>query len=379
MLWAGVLLLGLAGCASPGSDRSSVKHGELNDAPAITVTEPSSLPRPTGSGGSSGSSDATGTVPVVPSEALATIEPWTFGPYEGQILVTPNYRVHTTLTDDASLRRVPVFIEAALLNYRSALGELPPPPSKMSSFLFQTRAQWEAKMQQLLPNDAHSFHNLGRGGLTTDGQAILYYIDRRGMSDTLAITAHEGWHQYTQSTFKQSLPVWLEEGIATYMEGYVTRSDGVPSFRAWENRERRGALRESVRRDRMIPLGELFSRRPQAFLEDGRRTLLSYYAQVWALTHFLAVGEDGKYRASLEQVIQDAAHGNLHRRLMNSTAFTVRSRREMFSDRVGLWVILEYFNRDIAQFEEEFNAFLQVILESRALERLHNEEVFEGD
>lgn len=353
------------------TDRGAVVRGEMNDAPAATSAN-DTAPTVT--------KNTTDPAPVEEvTELLTTTQPWTFGPFEGQILVTPNYRVHTTLKNEGALRRVPVFVESALANYRTALGELPAPPSPMDTFLFLTRSQWEAKMVQLLPDEADSFHNLGRGGLTTDGRSILYYIDRRGMSDTLAITAHEGWHQYTQTTFRQSLPVWLEEGVATYMEGYVTRSDGSPSFRPWENRERFGALRDAVRRDRMIPLSELVSKRPQAFLEDGRRSLLTYYAQVWALTHFLAVGENGKYREGLEKVIQDSANGSMHRRLMNSSAITIRSRRELTTERVGPWVILEYFNRDMAKFEDEFNAFVTEIIQSRSLERLHNKEVFEGD
>jgi len=358
----------VAGCTTPTSNRNAIVRGEMTDSPAVT-SESSPASSPTSSAEPA----------AEPSAVTAVVESWTFGPYEGRILVTDHYRVHTTWQRESYLVRIPIFVEAALSHYRTALGELPAPPDPMNTYLFQDRRQWEAQMYEMLPNEANAFINLGRGGLTTQGRSILYYIDRRGLSDTLAITAHEGWHQYTQTTFRQALPVWLEEGVATYMEGYVTRSDGAPTFRSWENRERYGALRESVRRDRMIPLTEIISKRPQAFLEDGRRSLLTYYAQVWALTHFLAVGENGKYRKGLEDVIADAANGNLHRRLQSSTAFTVRSRRELSSDRIGPWVIMEYFNRDLAAFEDEFNAFVTEIINSRVLERMHADLVFADD
>jgi hypothetical protein len=364
-LCAAILLV--AGCVTESPDRSGFVRGEMNDAPAAASDITAS---------STATESQTGDAAESAKIVTATVEPWTFGPYAGKIIATKNYRVHTTLERESSLVRVPIFLESALAHYRTALGDLPAPAGPMDTYLFQTRKQWEAQMYELLPGEANSFINLGRGGLTTRGRSILYYIDRRGMSDTLAITAHEGWHQYTQTTFDQALPVWLEEGVATYMEGYVTRSDGAPTFRPWENRERYGALREAVRRDRMIPLTEIISRKPQAFLETGRRSLLTYYAQVWALTHFLAVGEGGKYREGLEAVIADAANGGLHRRLQSSTAITIRSRRELFTDRIGPWVILEYFNRDIAEFEDEFNAFVAEIVDSRVLDRMHADLVF---
>ena len=55
----------------------------------------------------------------------------------------------------------------------------------------------------ILPDKASSFEGLGRGGFTTNGIAVLYDIDGYGWHhDTLALGAHEGWHQYVQTTFK---------------------------------------------------------------------------------------------------------------------------------------------------------------------------------
>ena len=52
------------------------------------------------------------------------------------------------------------------------------------------------KTREILPQQASSFRNLGRGGFTTRGIAVLFYIDywrSREHHDTLAIAAHEGW------------------------------------------------------------------------------------------------------------------------------------------------------------------------------------------
>src|SRR6185503_10436721 len=100
-------------------------------------------------------------------------------------------------------------------------------------------------------------------------------IDRWGYSrDTLAIAAHEGWHQYTQETFKHQLPIWLEEGIATYMEGYRSSRDAEPEFLPWANFERRDALRDAVRSKKLIGMDELLTRSPQSFLSHSKDSLL---------------------------------------------------------------------------------------------------------
>jgi hypothetical protein len=249
------------------------------------------------------------------------------------------------------------------------LVKLPKPRAALTTFLFQTRTQWQAKTAEMLPDQANMFSNLGRGGFTTKGTAVLYYIDRRGFTrDTFAIAAHEGWHQYTQKTFRHQLPIWLEEGVATYMEGYRTnRETGLPIFQPADNFERREALRDAVRRDRLIPLNDLLTRSPQSFLNNSKDSLLTYYSQVWALTRFLAEGEGGRYRASLEALLTEAAEGRLVSRMLTSTV-TAGARRLGGSAniRVGTAVVQEYFNRDLAEFERQYHSFIQTILPTRS-------------
>ena len=165
------------------------------------------------------------------AELVTTRTPWRFGEYDGQVISTPNYRVYTTIQNERILERLPLFYERALDHYTKAIIRLPKPTMPLETFLFQTRTQWQAKTTEMLPDQARMFSNLGRGGFTTKGTSVLYYIDRYGYTrDTFAIAAHEGWHQYTQQVFKQQLPIWLEEGVATYMEGYRTNRDGAPEF-----------------------------------------------------------------------------------------------------------------------------------------------------
>ena len=319
-----MLVLGaaIAGCAT--------------NTTTTTATEPALDPAPAYSG-----SDELSDVPV-------ELRPWEFAGHDGQIIVTPHYNLYTTLRRHSVLDRLPLFLERGLIQYTTAFGRLPTPKSRLESYLFETRNQWEAKTRQMLPDQAGTFLTLGRGGFTTRGTSVLYYI---GRSDTLAIAAHEGWHQYSQRTLGNQIPLWLEEGIATYMEGYISYPDGVPKYRPWSNLERYHTLRRAVRAARMIPLSELLRRSPQSFLADGKTRLLVYYAQVWALVHFLADGEDGRYRGALRRVLIDASRGEL-----------VGGEQAAGERRLGPRVLTSYFDADLAAFEQRYLEYVRRIV-----------------
>lgn len=289
--------------------------------------------------------------------------PWRFAGHDGRVLITPHYRLHTTVGSRAFVDRLPLFLERAMAQYTGALVRLPAPEARLETYLLDTRNQWEAKTRQVLPDQAATFLTLGRGGFTTRGVSVLYYI---GAGDTLSIAAHEGWHQFSQRTLRSQLPLWLEEGIATYMEGYVTHPDGLPKFRPWANRERYQTLRDAVRADRLIPLPELLAHSPQTFLETGKSRLLVYYAQVWALTLFLAEGEQGRYLDGLQQVLLDAAQG----RLVSRSLAMTRRRGGPSSVRLGPTVLEAYFDRDLDGFQETYLAFIDSVVRTGGLDRV---------
>ncbi len=320
-------------------------------------------------------SEKSSRTPRVITSVEYTSKSWTFESRDGALhrgfqLTTPNYEIFTTKTTESFIDRLPLFYEASLANYTSALANLPLPDERLRTFLFKDRAQWMDKTREILPGQASTFRNLGRGGFTTRGTAVLFYIDywrSQRHHDTLAIAAHEGWHQYTQSTFINSLPVWLEEGIAAYMEGFRVRR-GLTIFSPADNSERRSALRDTKnnpQRYSLIPLDTLITKTPQAFLQSGKSNLLTYYAQVWALVRFLAEAEDGVYRDGLELVLQDAAFGRLVPRLRRAAADRGQTWRNSDSaNNLGRLVVLEYFNEDFDVFERQYLEFVDEIITS---------------
>ncbi len=288
-----------------------------------------------------------------------TRQPWRFGGEDGQLLATPHYRLYTTLSDHPILDHLPLFMERSLEQYTSGLVRLPEPTGALETYLFASRSQWEAKTRQMLPDQAGTYLAMGRGGFTTRGASVLYYIGRR---DTFAILAHEGWHQYAQRTLRTQLPLWLEEGIATWMEGHLRHPDGIPKFRAWANLERFDTLRDAVRAQRLISLPDLLEKPPQEFLEGGTSRLLVYYAQVWALVHFLAEGEGGRYRTGLQQVLIDAAQGQL--------AGKVAMGPRQGETRYGPAVVKTYFDQDLDGFAQRYSDFVTAVVRTGAKDRI---------
>jgi len=332
-----------AGCSSSDTPRSAnepmlTTRGGVTDTIVSAPREPAPLPR----------------------SVETSREPWKFAAYPGQVITTPNYRIYTTIASERILRRLPLFLECAMTRYTTVLADLPTPEQPLQTYIFRDRRQWSAKTRQMLPEQAGTFENLGRGGFSTRGTSVLYYIDWAGRDkDTFAIAAHEGWHQYTQQTFRHPLPVWLEEGIATYMEGYRFRlSYEVPEFNPAGNWERGRALGEAIRREALIPLPELLNKTPQAFLSEGKSRLLTYYAQVWALTRFLAEREG--YRDALAQVLTDAARGSLIQKIARSPSVIARGGRDRaVTSRAGPSLILAYFTDDLDEFERDYLAFAE--------------------
>lgn len=312
-------------------------------------------------------------VAAIASRPTVTREPWTWdgpdGHVEGERLITRSFRISTTTPESSNLRRIlPVFYEAALEHYTSAITRLPDPGQPLETFLFATRTQWAAFTQRLLGRDAGTYLALERGGYTLDARAVLFDL---GRFDTLTLAAHEGWHQYTQATFKAPLPIWLEEGLATYMEGHRwNRGEDRPTYSPWRNFERYGALREAARREELIPLDRLLEGMPQTFLrKDGQSALLTYYAQVWALTHFLAEGESGRYRPALEELLHDAVAGRINQRVAASPHLPPGRPRAMMA-RQGRTLVLVYFNPDFAEFKAQYDRFVADITRRGAGDRV---------
>ncbi len=117
---------------------------------------------------------------------------------------------------------------------------------------------------------------------------------------------HVIYHEYTHSLMAlnfQSLPIWVSEGLAEFF-GHATIGDkeagtGRPSV------EQIMLLREN----RLLPLATLLTAdRHSPYYNEANKTSL-FYAQSWALTHYLMIGDKGVRQPQLLKYVALVAEG----------------------------------------------------------------------
>lgn len=309
--------------------------------------------------GAVGCSSPHASSPALVASFETTTEPWTFHGSTGTLIKTRSFRIFTTLPPGHLFDLFPNFMEAALDGYTSTLLPLPRPTRPMDTFLMRQRDEWAVLTQQVMGKDAGTYLRMQRGGLTSEGRSLLFDVGRT--RDTLMLAAHEGWHQFTQSTFKDPLPMWMEEGLATYMEGF--RQDrGDPSqfaFMPWANMERFFALREGVRTGRLVSLEVLLDATPQDLMAQNANAALLYYGQVWGLVQFLNEYDGGRYRDALHQMIEDAHDGLLVAHIR--AARGGRAASDFLSRRRGLEPLHAYIDVDLPTINQQYRHFVEQV------------------
>ncbi|MBL8759835.1 MAG: DUF1570 domain-containing protein [Phycisphaerae bacterium] len=278
-------------------------------------------------------------------------EPWTYGTSRGVIVRTPSYRLFTTISDETLRQRLPVFLELAGAQYRSAITPLSSPALALDTYVMADRTQWERIVSQLLGSRSDLISSMSRGGFTLNARSILYEL---GPRDTLVLLAHEGWHQFAQGSFKEPLPIWLDEGLATWFEGHRW-SGVVPVFTPSDNPDRLDALIRAARSNTLIPLDQLVSTTPQEWISLGGDRALTYYAQVWALTRFLT--EHPTRRDALANILTLASRGQMRAEL--SRRVGDRAAGIAMSRRLGPAVLESFIDRDQAALQRAYDAFIE--------------------
>lgn len=257
--WIGTIAAGLVGCAATAP--RDILLGTIDQTPPPTCGE------------------------------AAVIEPWSCLGFDGLCIRTARWDICTTIMQPTLHARLPVAMEAALAAMRSRLDTdtftLPEPTQTMTTCLMSDRRQWSNLAKVILPAHAGAMQGLSRGGFTSQGVALLYDIDRRShCRDTMALALHEGWHQYAQTALPGPLPHWVDEGLATVMEGFRLLPDRVEIDHA-ANRQRQRRAWWMLRRGRMQPLIAFARDDPHAAMDRGQSALLDYYGQAWAVMQFM--------------------------------------------------------------------------------------------
>jgi tetratricopeptide (TPR) repeat protein len=114
------------------------------------------------------------------------------------------------------------------------------------------------------------------------------------------------YHEYCHSLtlhFTFGVPLWLSEGLAEFFG-----STRIEDKKAYIGPARPEFVRR-LRQDRLIPLRVMLQvGRNSPFYNDAQKSA-QFYAEAWALTHYLLVGDNGRYRHLLDAYLNALGHG----------------------------------------------------------------------
>lgn len=309
-------------------------------------------------GGDAGSMPGSAAVLPAAEAVPLTVEPWTFQGRQGSAYRSTHYRLLTTVDRTILVSRLSPFAEASLARFGEAFPTLPEARPGLEVFVLRSRAEWRRFVAEVWGAEGLARYDaIERGGFTERGRSVLWDI---GVQDTFAIMAHEGWHQYVQTSLREPLPTWLDEGIAAWAEGFRWNpvAPDEPVFLPWANVERFDQLRRASERGELMPLGQLLTERPQELIRVSSESTLTYYAQCWALVHYLMA--DPTRRGALDLMLGDAASGRMSERVRAS--FGDRAVRSIALRRSGIEIWRAYVDDDLAAEERRYAEFLERVV-----------------
>ena len=117
-----------------------------------------------------------------------------------------------------------------------------------------------------------------------------------GEKKTLYATIfHEYIHSLMNNNFgKSNLPPWFNEGIAEYYDQFRIRNDKIVTFGGTNN-----SHLFSLKRTKLIPFEKFFNIDHYSLHRQGGHSANIFYAQSWALMHYLMHANEGQRKPQL--------------------------------------------------------------------------------
>jgi hypothetical protein len=284
--------------------------------------------------------------------AKVSVEQWSFGDRPGQILKTQHYLIHTTISDEEVLHKLPQMLEGAYQQYQMFVSAPMRGSGPMRCYIFARRSEWAEFTRQHTGADAAIYLQITRGGYTIGDWFVSYYV---GDTATFSVTAHEGWHQYVSRHFKGRLPPFLEEGTACMFESVRFPGD-LPRWDLSINPNRTLGLRSSIDRRALWPLNKLVAMHAGDVVQLPGDKIESFYAQNWAFARFLWEYNNGQYRPAFKKMLADVASGNPY-----DPSGTMHRSSNQWSPS-GVRPMLEhYLGKNLDLIEVEFQQFMHDI------------------
>ncbi len=295
----------------------------------------------------------------------------------GRKIVTRHYEIMTTVTDRLILRRLPMLLESAFISYGAVIDRPVKLDRKLSVYLFDSREQWEQFTSRWDGVLAPNYLKIKSGAYFHNGACVAYHI---GRTSNFAVLAHEGWHQYAEQVFQYNLPAWLNEGMATGMEGYNWKNGSV-DFHGRYNASRLMALQQAVAQNRLFKIddlltldaGRVLSRSSGSGAANGdNSTVAIYYAQIYALNRFLREYDYGYYQRDFNRILTDAYLGRwpLNDNEQAEARIRTRNPSRLWNGIVGKKIFYHYIGSPTDNIEARYRKYCAKIASNLRFEKL---------
>lgn len=280
------------------------------------------------------------------------VSPWSFDGLRGRQYRTEHYLLFSTLDNPDRMGQIAQAMEGAYQQYLLLAPIVARKDDPMRCYWFADRDQWAAYTREHAGDESAIYLQILRGGYSMRDEYVAYDL---GDSQTFAVAAHEGWHQFLARNFRGRLPPFLEEGLACLFEN-IRWNDDLPRWNRQTNLTRLRGLRNAMARGQLWPLEELIRTHAGLVVDQPSARIEAFYAQSWAFARFMCDYQDGRYRRRLQRLLMDVATGTV----FDPTGTHHQAGGEW--DSAGVKPMLEYYlGQRLPTIEEEFQQFIRQI------------------
>ncbi len=167
----------------------------------------------------------------------------------------------------------------------------------------------------------HGLNATGTSGVffrTDDASGLASFLGERPIEVMFETLRHEGLHQVLYQRVGDTVPVWLNEGMAEWFGYALPARRGFAVGLADPRAVRR--LQAAERDGRLAPLSELLTMSKQDWNQRvSTGAAGSQYDQAWSVVHFLAHAEGGRYQPLLDALLHAFWQGKSPEQAVAST------------------------------------------------------------
>jgi hypothetical protein len=215
-----------------------------------------------------------------------------FGQAPLQTYDTPYYVIHTDLERDAVREAASRITAMAEMYYERTKGFTGRITKKLPFYLFSR------------PEDYYANGGMPDSAGIYDGRRLMAVAGEKTSPTTWHIIQHEGFHQFVHAVIGGDIPIWVNEGLAEYFgqaiytgDGYVTGlipPDRLVRLQKWINEGQAKSVEQIMKTS-------------HAAWNAGLSVV--NYDQAWAMVHFLAHAEQGRYQQAFNSFMKDVSRG----------------------------------------------------------------------